>query len=88
MPLRNSQGAQLPKPTLETFGECELADLPARTADILRMLSGIDPPPNGGRWTLAAVAAEFDLSVSRIGAIRGDGLKRIREARERQRGLR
>lgn len=79
---------QLPKPTIETFGELELTGMDERQADVLRMLSGIEPRPNGKRWTLQAVADEIDVTRERVRQLREDGLATIRADRERQRGLR
>lgn len=76
---------QLPSPTLETFGECELIDLDGRTAHVLRMRSGIW---DGERHSLREVGEELGIQRERVRQIQNQGLTLIRQLREVQRHLR
>jgi RNA polymerase primary sigma factor len=77
--------AQLPIPTLNTFGEAELLDLEDRAAHILRMRSGM---LDGEQHTLKEVGEELGLKEERVRQIQNLGLVVIREIREVQRHIR
>jgi DNA-directed RNA polymerase sigma subunit (sigma70/sigma32) len=62
MPLR-APLRQLRKPTLYTFGETELLDLDDRTAQVLRMRSGMW---NGQLYALREVGEEIGVTAERV----------------------
>ena len=76
---------QLPPPTLDAFGECELGGLDDRTAHILRMRSGMW---DGDQHTLREVGEELGVGAERVRQIERQGLTLIRQQREVQRHLR
>lgn len=76
---------QLPRVTLDAFGESELYDLNDRTAHILRMRSGMlsaDVPP------LRKIVEELGIGAERVRQLQNEGLLLIRQLREVQRHLR
>jgi RNA polymerase primary sigma factor len=75
----------LPFPTLETFGEAELAELDDRTVHILRMRAGM---LDGQRYSLREVGDQLDVTRERVRQVQNQGLALIRELREVQRHLR
>jgi len=74
--------AQLPFPTLDTFGESELDDLDDRIAHILRMRAGMW---DGESHTLKEIGDELGVGPERIRQLEGQGLTLIRQLREMQR---
>lgn len=75
---------QLPKATLDTFGERELEDLDDRLAHILRMRSCMR---DGRQHTLKEIANELGVVPERVRQLEGQGLMLIRQLREMQRHL-
>lgn len=61
---------QLPFPTLDGFGECELAELEDRTAHVLRMRSGMG---DGELHTLREVGDELGITTERVRQIQQRG---------------
>lgn len=75
---------QLPRPELDSFGEGELIDLDDRTAQVLRMRSGMW---DGERHTLREIGDELGIGQERVRQIQDQGLTLIRQVREVQRHL-
>lgn len=84
VPRRRFPISILPKPTIYTFGEAELLDLDRRSAQVLRMRSGMF---DGQLYSLREIGEEIGLSSERVRQIQSQGLALIRQVRESQRHL-
>lgn len=73
---------RLRTPTLYTFGEAELLDLDDRSAQVLRMRSGMW---DSNLYRLREVGEELGITVERVRQVQNGGLCLIREVREAQR---
>lgn len=73
---------QLPKVSLDTFGESELFDLDGRTAHILRLRSGM---MSAAAPSLRETGEELGLGPERVRQLQNEGLVLIRQLREVQR---
>jgi DNA-directed RNA polymerase sigma subunit (sigma70/sigma32) len=82
--LRHHLPIYLPEPTLDSFGEGELADLDDRTVHILRMRSGM---VDGERHRLWEVGEELGIKLERVRQLQNQGLMVIRQVREVQRHM-